>query len=339
MGLSPFDVPSARVPDRAPWLPEEIPPLPRPVALRPREPRLRYVVLFVLTALSTTAAGVWHAASFATGLRDVEVDLYDPALILQALWYSGGVIAILGAHEFGHYFACRYYGVRASLPYFIPFWLPIAAPGAPWWLPWPTPGTFGAVIRIRQLIPSKRQFFDIGIAGPIAGFLVLIPVLVFAMVASELVRIPGDFQGIEFGEPLLFRLVAWMVFGEIPPNYSVNLHPAGWAAWFGMLATALNLAPVGQLDGGHISYAVFGRRSSIITMATVALLIGLLAISFGYLLWTVIVVLMVLALGPHHPRTMDEAEPLDSTRLALAAFALVMFILCFTPVPVELIGM
>jgi membrane-associated protease RseP (regulator of RpoE activity) len=168
---------------------------------------------------------------------------------------------------------------------------------------------------------------------------VLIPVLVFAMASSEVVRIPADFQGIEFGEPLLFRMVAWMVFGDIPANHSVNLHPAGWAAWFGMLATALNLAPVGQLDGGHISYAVFGRRSSIITLATVGLLIGLLAISFGYLLWTVIVILMVLALGPHHPRTMDESEPLDTRRLALAAFALLMFVLCFTPVPVELIGM
>jgi membrane-associated protease RseP (regulator of RpoE activity) len=339
MGSSPFDLPAQRQPDRAPWLPGEVHLPPVPVRPRPREPRLRYIVLFLLTVLATTAAGVWHAASFSTGLQDVTVDLNDPAFVVQALWYSGGVIAILGAHEFGHYFACRYYGVRASLPYFIPFWIPIAPPGGPWWLPLPTPGTFGAVIRIRQLIPTKREFFDIGIAGPIAGFVVLVPVLVFAMAASEVVRIPADFQGIEFGEPLLFRMVAWMVFGEIPANHSINLHPAGWAAWFGMLATALNLAPVGQLDGGHISYAVFGRRSSLITVGTTVLLIGLLTISLGYLLWTILVVLMVLALGPHHPRTADEAEPLDRTRLALAIFAIVMFVLCFTPVPVEFIGM
>jgi membrane-associated protease RseP (regulator of RpoE activity) len=248
------------------------------------------------------------------------------------------VLAILGAHEFGHYFACRYYGVRSSLPYFLPLWLPIAQPPLPWWVPFPTPGTLGAVIRIRQPIPSKRQFFDIGIAGPIAGFVVLIPVLIFSMSQSSVVALPEDFQGVEYGEPILFRLIGGWFFGEIPPNHTINLHPTGWAAWFGMLATALNLAPVGQLDGGHISYAVFGRRSSLITIAVTMLLVGLLTISLGYVLWTVLLVGMVLVLGPHHPRTMDEAEPLDSMRLGLAVFALIMFVLCFTPVPIQLIG-
>jgi membrane-associated protease RseP (regulator of RpoE activity) len=235
---------------------------------------------------------------------------------------------ILGAHEFGHYFACRYYGVNASLPYFIPFWFPGIG----------LTGTLGAVIRIRQPIASKRQYFDIGIAGPIAGFVVLIPILFFAMSASTVVEIPTNFQGISYGEPLLFKLASRVFFGEIPANYSVNLHPSGWAAWFGMLATALNLAPVGQLDGGHISYAVFGRYSSAITVGMVLLLVGLLAVSVGYALWTALLVGMVLVLGPHHPRTNDEREPLDVTRLGLAAFSVAMFVLCFTPVPVELVG-
>jgi membrane-associated protease RseP (regulator of RpoE activity) len=167
----------------------------------------------------------------------------------------------------------------------------------------------------------------------------LIPVLVFAMSASTVVKLPADFQGFNFGEPALFRLTSWLFFGEIPADSSVNLHPAGWAAWFGMLATALNLAPVGQLDGGHISYAVFGRRSSAITIGVTLLLLGMLTVSLGYLVWTVLIVLMLIFLGPHHPRTMDEAEPLDRVRLGLALFAVVMFVLCFTLVPVEIIGL
>ena len=137
-------------------------------------------------------------------------------LILNGLWYSVPILLILGAHELGHYYACRFYNVNASLPYFLPFWFPM--PGLP--------GTFGAVIRIRQPIATKRQFFDIGIAGPIAGFLVLIPVLFFALSASTLVEIPADFKGIEYGEPLLFKLMSHLFFGAIPEHYSVNLHPA-----------------------------------------------------------------------------------------------------------------
>ncbi len=121
------------------------------------------------------------------------------------------------------------------------------------------PGTLGAVIRIRQPIASKRQFFDIGIAGPIAGFLVLVPVLVIGVSLSGVVTLPSDFNGSEFGEPLLFRLVSRLIHGTPQPGQAINYHPVAWAAWFGLLATALNLCPVSQLDGGHISYAVFGR--------------------------------------------------------------------------------
>jgi membrane-associated protease RseP (regulator of RpoE activity) len=293
---------------------------------RKREPRTRYVVLFLLTLATTTMAGVGHYASFASDLGRVTLDLTTTQLILRGLWYSGAVLLILGAHEFGHYFACRYYGIDASLPYFIP--LPLVSPL----------GTLGAVIRIRQPIPTKRQFFDVGIAGPIAGFIVLVPVLFLAMAASHVVAIPADFKGVEFGEPLLFRLASHLFFGTIPEHHSVNLHPAGWGAWFGMLATALNLAPVGQLDGGHVSYAVFGRRSSAITIGTIAVMLGLLTVSMGYIVWIALLILMMLTLGPHHPRTPDEAEPLDGRRLAVAAFAVAMFVLCFTPVPMELVG-
>ena len=170
-------------------------------------------------------------------------------------WYSGTVLAILGCHELGHYFACRYYDVDASLPYFLPF-------------PFSIIGTFGAFIKIREPIPTKRMLFDIGIAGPIAGFVVTVPALVIGVTMSHVVRIPPDFVGYELGEPLLFQLATKLLWGTIPDGYSLNMHPMAFAAWFGMLATALNLFPIGQLDGGHISYAVLGPRSVYVTMLT-----------------------------------------------------------------------
>jgi membrane-associated protease RseP (regulator of RpoE activity) len=295
-----------------------MPPSPRPLRVT------RHVVLFILTFITTTLAGAFFYASYASELGNASPTLSLPTLLVHGLWYSGSVLAILGAHEFGHYFACRYYGVDASLPYFIPLWLP---------LPVPMPGTLGAVIRIRQPIASKRQFFDIGIAGPIAGFLVILPVLAIGMSQSTVVTLPEDFTGWQFGEPLLFRLAAQLFHGTLAEGQSLNVHPAAWAAWFGLLATALNLCPVSQLDGGHISYAVFGRVSSTITLIVTAAMIALTIYSGGYLLWTILVVIMLYVMGRHHPRTSDESEPLDPARLWLAAFAAAILIVSFTPVP------
>jgi membrane-associated protease RseP (regulator of RpoE activity) len=299
-----------------------------PAYVMPASPRptpvTRHVVLFVLTFVTTTLAGSFFYASYASELGNASPSLSLTSLLLHGLWYSGGVLAILGAHEFGHYFACRYYGVDASLPYFIPLWLP---------LPVPMPGTLGAVIRIRQPISTKRQFFDIGIAGPIAGFLVILPVLVIGMSQSTVVTLPENFSGWQFGEPLLFRFVAQLFHGTLGDGQSLNVHPAGWAAWFGLLATALNLCPVSQLDGGHISYAVFGRKSSAITLVVTALMIALTIYTRGYVLWTVLVVAMLYFMGRHHPRTPDESEPLDPARLWLAAFAAAILVLSFTPIP------
>jgi len=291
---------------------------PRPV------PLTRHVVLFALTFITTTLAGSFFYLSYATELGNATPDLSRLNVLLHGTWYSGGVLAILGAHEFGHYFACRYYGVDASLPYFIPLWLPLGVP---------MPGTLGAVIRIRQPIASKRQFFDIGIAGPIAGFLVILPVLAIGMSQSTVVTLPENFVGWQFGEPLLFRVAARIFHGTIADGQSLNVHPAAWAAWFGLLATALNLCPVSQLDGGHISYAVFGRASSAITLVVTASMIGLTIYSGGYFLWTVLVVAMLYFMGRHHPRTSDEHERLDAGRLWLAACAAAMLVLSFTPVP------
>jgi membrane-associated protease RseP (regulator of RpoE activity) len=302
-----------------------------PAYVMPASPRptpvTRHVVLFILTFISTTLAGGDYYWSYLSELGNTIPTDSQWSLWLHGMTYSCAVLAILGAHEFGHYFACRYYGVDASLPYFIPFWIPFA----------PLPGTLGAVIRIRQPIASKRQFFDIGIAGPIAGFLVLIPILVIGVALSDVVTVPSalpaNVRSTEFGSPLIFSLVTKLFHGTLAPGQSINYHPAAWAAWFGLLATALNLCPVSQLDGGHISYAVFGRRSSTITMIVTAGMIGLALYSGAYLLWTVLVVVMLYAMGRHHPRASDESEPLDPARLWLAAFAVAMLVLSFTPIP------
>jgi membrane-associated protease RseP (regulator of RpoE activity) len=291
----------------------------------PRQ-RWRYLLLFLATALTTTLAGSGHYMAFLGQLGIQKVELTGIALWASGLWYSASILAILGAHEFGHYFACRYYRVNASLPYFIPFPLPLT-------------GTLGAVIRIRSTIPGKRALFDIGISGPIAGFIVAVPILFAGMALSNVVIIPEGFQGIEFGEPLLFRIAAWLVVGTVPDGSSINMHPMVFAAWFGMLATALNLFPIGQLDGGHISYAVLGRFSKMVTIVTFVCLIGLTIVSLSWLLWTLLAGVSILLLGPGHPRAADEHVPLDKPRLRLAIFAALIFVFCFTPSPIEILDL
>lgn len=290
--------------------------------VRRREPVFKVVLLFALTLITTTMAGGCHYAGFALDFTSRPIDFSGVQLYVNGLWYSLSILAILGAHEFGHYYACRYYGVDASLPYFLPAPLPLT-------------GTLGAFIRIRQPIPTKRQLFDIGIAGPIAGFMVAVPVLLAGISLSRVVPIPPDFQGLELGEPLLFKAVAWLRWGNPPEGYSINMHPMAFAAWFGLLATALNLFPIGQLDGGHISYAVLGRKSTAVTVAMVLCLIALTFRSSSWTVWTMLTIGMLLLFGPRHPRTVDEDVPLDRGRLLLALFALIMFILCFTPAPIE----
>lgn len=279
------------------------------------------MLLLLLTLVTTTDAGADYYASFATDFGVRTLTASWQTLLLHSFWYSATILAILGCHELGHYLACRYYDVDASLPYFLP--APVLT------------GTLGAFIRIREPIPFKWMLFDIGIAGPIAGFLVAVPALVVGLLMSRIAVFPSDTGGFAFGEPLLFQLAAKLFWGTPPEGYTLNLHPVGFAAWFGLLATALNLFPIGQLDGGHISYAVFGRRSSHVTLAMVGVALVLTAFSSSWLVWTVLMLLMLRMFGRHHPPTLDEHVPLDRTRTLLAAFALLMFVLCFTPVPIE----
>jgi membrane-associated protease RseP (regulator of RpoE activity) len=282
----------------------------------------KHVVLLALTIATTTLAGVGHYLSFQSDFVGRALTL-SPAIVLRGLWYSGTILAILGCHELGHYFACRYYDVDASLPFFIP-------------VPFLLTGTMGAFIRIREPIRTKPMLFDIGIAGPIAGFAVAVPALLVGLSMSRVVPLPPDDTGyFTLGEPLLFRLMSTLLWGTQPDGYTLNLHPMAFAAWFGLLATALNLFPIGQLDGGHISYAVLGRRSTYVTLATIGIAVALTYFSRSWLVWTVLMVAMLVAFGPSHPRTFDEDVPLDRLRLILAIVALLMFVLCFTPAPIE----
>ena len=288
-----------------------------------------HVLLFALTVATTTLVGADQYAAYLSDFVSRELPMPLGPLLVRGLWYSATILGILGCHELGHYFACRYYDVDASLPFFLPFPPPMLT------------GTLGAFIRIREPIPQKRMLFDIGIAGPIAGFLVLVPALFIGLSLSRVVPLPTDFSGLELGEPLLFKFAATLIWGTVPDGYSLNLHPMAFAAWFGMLATALNLFPLGQLDGGHIAYAVLGSRSTYVTFATLGAAVVLASFSSSWLVWTILMVAMLFMFGPRHPRVFDEHVPLNRSRLILAFAALVIFILCFTPTPIqplELIG-
>jgi len=245
----------------------------------------------------------------------------DAGVLRMALAYSAAVLGILGAHEMGHYLMCRRYQVDATLPFFIPF--PSLS------------GTLGAVIRIREAFPNRAALFDIAIGGPIGGFIVLVPLLFWGMHLSNVLPVPPAMDGYALGEPLLFKLATWVTFGPIPDGSSVNIHPVVFAAWFGMLATAWNLLPFGQLDGGHLTYATLGDASRYFSLATVAGCVVMCFVSYSWIVMTLMLVVMLFTLGARHPRVIYEDEPLGAGRVALAVFALVMLIVCFTPVPID----
>ena len=274
-----------------------------------------HATLFVLTVVTTTGLGGLQYYSFAGEPR-----MTVASFIAHGFWYSGTILGILGCHELGHYLACRYYNIDASLPFFLP-------------VPLPPTGTLGAFIRIRERIPFKRVLFDIGIAGPLAGFLVAVPTLFFGVAMSRVMQIPDPATAQTLGEPILLKIATRLVWGTIPAGQDLYTHPMAFGAWFGLLATALNLFPIGQLDGGHISYTVFGRKSSIISLVGVGAGVVLSLISPTWIIWTVLMVGMLRVFGRHHPPVMDEDVPLDRARIILAAIALVIFILCFIPVP------
>jgi membrane-associated protease RseP (regulator of RpoE activity) len=286
-----------------------------------------HTILFLLTLVTTTGAGWLHYAGYRQ-MFDETIQLSFWSTWHLGFYYSIPMLLILGAHEFGHYWYCRRHDVDASLPYFLPAPLPLT-------------GTLGAVIRIREAFPSTRALFDIGVAGPIAGFIVLLPFLWWGITHSEILQLPDPEEAvlIYFGEPALLKYLANLHFGPLPAGSDIVLHPVGFAAWFGLLATALNLLPFGQLDGGHIAYAVFGRHARWVSIATLASTVMLWFTQSGsWFMTAVVMLLMAIFLGVGHPRIVDEGTPLDPTRKLVALLALMIFLLCFTPVPIEIVS-
>lgn len=281
-----------------------------------------HVLLFLATMFTTSMAGGCHALAFMDARGEASAfPLFD--LIGLGLSYAIPLILILAAHEFGHYVYCRKHQVDASLPYFIP-------------APVPLTGTFGAVIKIRELFPHKRALFDIGVAGPIAGFFALLPFLYFGVSMSVGASFEPNGETLYLGEPLLFKAIAWLKFGTLPDGADIALHPMGFAAWFGLLATALNLLPFGQLDGGHIVYSLVGRRSTYVSLATLGATLLLTARAASWWSMAIMMLVMAMLVGLGHPRLIDEDTPLDGRRKLVAAFAGLIFVVSFTPVPIEI---
>jgi len=231
------------------------------------------------------------------------------------------LLLILLAHELGHYLACRRYGIDASPPYFLPF-LPVV----------PLPGTFGAFIRVREPIRDKRALFDMAVAGPIAGFVVAIPVAAWGILHTRLSLDPPTEGTIYFGYPLAVQALQLLLTGHTFTSVHVVEHPAFLAAWWGFVVTAINLIPAGQLDGGHAVYAVFGRRHRLLRWPVLAVLVGLGFLYRGWWLWAVLVLVLT---SLRHPALADEDEPLDRRRMAIAAAVLLILVLSFVPIPIR----
>ncbi len=250
--------------------------------------------------------------------------LAHPHYLGQGLLYTGSLLAILAAHESGHYLFCRYYAVDATLPFFIP---------QP---PLLVPGTFGAFIRMKSAVPSRRALFDIGLAGPLAGFVVILPIALVGVLTMQHETIPAGTSVITFNDPLLFRLIA-RVFRINLADGVIN--PFYLAAWFGALVTALNLIPVGQLDGGHGTFAVFGSqahqwigRSMVVAMVALSV-VGWLW--YGSPAWFVFIILLLIMLRVRHPQP-ETMEPLGAGRIIVGIVTLIVFVLCFLPFPITI---
>ena len=247
--------------------------------------------------------------------------------------YAAGLLGILFAHEMGHYLMARKWGVAASLPYFIPF------PTIPYLVISPF-GTMGAVITMKSPIPNRNALVDIGAAGPIAGFVVALVAVSLGLAWSNVVPLPpvwpppGYFAYV-FGDSLLFKGLQVVILGHVPEGFTVVLHPLAKAGWVGLFVTALNLLPLGQLDGGHVTYALFREHYRRIAIAATAALLALVFVSYLWLLFA----LMALVLGRRHPPPLDPYAPLDPMRRAVGYAAIVIFVLCFMPDPLQVVGL
>jgi membrane-associated protease RseP (regulator of RpoE activity) len=291
-----------------------------------------HVLLLLATFVTTTIWGGIQFGRLPAGFKPrgfLDLALH-PSVLHDGLLFSLSLLLILFAHEMGHYVACRLHRLDATLPFFLP--LPLLIPTNGGFVPVGI-GTLGALIRIRSPLMTKSELFDVGASGPLAGFVVALPVLVAGIALSTPVAGPPPGGAMIFGEPLAFKAVAWLVHPDVPPGGDLLLHPVGSAAWFGLLVTALNLLPFGQFDGGHIAYAMLGPWHRRVAWPLLAVLVALGFWWPGWWMWA----FFALVMRVRHPWIPDERGELDRRRRILGWICLAVFVLCFTPDPIKLL--
>jgi len=279
-----------------------------------RRDRLVPGVLFVVTLFTTITAGALY--------QDADL-LHHPHEIFLGLPFAVSLILILGTHELGHYIASRRHGILTTLPLFIP------APPIP-----PMIGTFGAVIRIKSPITTKNALVDIGASGPLAGFVVACVVTAIGLRTSAITPVLPGSGALGFGNSLVFEGLTYLVVGPVPAGHDVFLSPVAFAGWIGFFVTAMNLLPLGQLDGGHVVYALLGERQRPLTLLLVLVMAVLGLITWpGWFIWGALIALI----GLWHPPIEGAHLPLDRRRRLTAMAAMVVFVLTFMPTPFYII--
>lgn len=233
--------------------------------------------------------------------------------------YSFTLLTILGAHEYGHYRMCRRHLVPATFPFFIPAPPPFIL------------GTFGAIIKIRARMPDRKALFDVGITGPLLGLAVALPACILGIATSQVVPVTGE-EGITLGDSILFSVIVYAIKGPLPQGQDLMLNSIAFAGWFGLLVTAFNLLPSGQLDGGHIIYSVVGKKAETLGKIVLLVLIFLGFMWPGWFFWSI----LLIVLGFKHPPPINDCIPLDNRRKLLAGIILIIFLLTFIPVPIEI---
>ncbi len=269
------------------------------------------ILLFIITFFATIIAGTLQL-----GINILE----QPYRIIEGMPFAIALMTILLVHEFAHYMASKKHNVEATLPYFIP------APSLV--------GTFGAFIKMKSPIITRKALIDIGASGPIAGFIVSVLACIIGINMSTVVKIQQIEMAISLGNSILFSLLSWIILGVTPEEYDILLHPVAFAGWIGLFITSLNLLPIGQLDGGHISFAIFGQKHRDISIFMVFLLMFLGLFSWeGWAIWAV----LMLIIGIKHPPVIYWEIPLDPKRRLVSMSCLFIFILTFVPYPFKLL--
>ena len=279
----------------------------------PTIPRI-HLVLFFLTVFTTLLAGA---------LMEGAKVLENPLELLKGIPFSFTLMFILGTHEFGHYYYAQKHKVDATLPYFIP------APPFLFLI-----GTFGAFIKIKSPIYRKDALLQIGAAGPIAGFVIAVPALIIGLLLSDVVE-KSNIQGaLILGDSILMKILTWITHPKLMDSQDIMLHPIAFAGWIGLLVTMLNLLPIGQLDGGHVAYAMFGKKQRLIGQIAFIFLIPLSFLSINWLIWGLL--LLILMRSVKHPPIQDIHIPLSDTDKRIGYICLLIFIVCFIPAPFKI---